>query len=168
MPLTPGQKIGSYEILSLLGARGMGEVYKARDTRLERTVAIKVLLAHTAERPEVRQRFEREARAVSALNHPHICTLHDVGREGGLDYLVMEFVQGENLADRLKRGALPPELTLRIAMEVADALDRAHQTGIIHRDLKPGNIMLTKDGAKVLDFGLAKFGREGARVALDG
>jgi len=146
----------------------MGEVYKARDTRLDRTIAIKVLPSHTAEQPEVRQRFEREARAVSALNHPHICTLHDVGQEGALDYLVMEYLEGETLAERLKRGPLPLDQTLRIGTEVADALDRAHRTGIVHRDLKPGNIMLTKDGAKVLDFGLAKMRAHSAGSMVSG
>jgi serine/threonine protein kinase len=143
----------------------MGEVYKARDTRLDRTIAIKVLPPHTAERPEVRQRFEREARAVSALNHPHICTLYDIGQEGGRDYLVMEYLDGETLADRLRRGALPLNETLRTAREIADAVDRAHRTGIVHRDLKPSNIMLTKDGAKVLDFGLAKMRAQSAGAA---
>ncbi len=140
----------------------MGEVYKARDTRLERTVAIKVLRAQSSERPDLRQRFEREARAISALNHPHICTLHDIGQECAIDYLVMECLEGETLADRLNRGALPVDHIVRISTEVAGALDRAHHQGIIHCDLKPGNIMLTKDGAKVLDFGLARF----ARVSL--
>src|SRR5437773_4325515 len=121
MTLSSGTRLGPYAIVSPLGVGGMGEVYKARDTRLDRTVAIKVLPAHTAENPEVRQRFEREARAVSALNHPHICTLYDVGREGAVDYLVMEFIEGESLAARLKRGPLPLEPTLRAAMEVADA-----------------------------------------------
>jgi Tol biopolymer transport system component/tRNA A-37 threonylcarbamoyl transferase component Bud32 len=146
----------------------MGVVYKARDTRLDRTVAIKVLPPQTSDRTEVRQRFEREARAVSALNHPHICTLYDVGHEGAVDYLVMEFVEGETLADRLKRGALSLDQALRTATEIADALDRAHRTGIVHRDLKPGNIMLTKDGAKVLDFGLAKMHALSAGTAVSG
>jgi len=165
MALSAGDRLGPYEIIAAIGAGGMGEVYRARDTRLDRTVAVKVLPAHTADRPDVRQRFEREARAVSALNHPHICTLHDVGQQAGTDYLVMEFLEGETLADRLAKGALPMELALRLATQVADALDRAHRTGITHRDLKPGNIMLTKDGAKVLDFGLAKM-RERAPGAL--
>jgi serine/threonine protein kinase len=156
MPLAAGTRLGPYEIVAPIGAGGMGEVYRARDTRLDRTVAVKVLPAHTADRPEVRQCFEREARAVSALNHPHICTLHDIGRQDDTDYLVMEFLEGETLAARLHKGPLPLDQTLRIAIQVADALDRAHRTGITHRDLKPANIMLTKDGAKVLDFGLAK------------
>jgi Tol biopolymer transport system component/tRNA A-37 threonylcarbamoyl transferase component Bud32 len=146
----------------------MGEVYKARDTRLARIVAIKVLPAQTADRPEARQRFEREAQAVSALHHPHICTLYDVGQDGGLDFLVMEYLDGDTLASRLKRGALPLDQTLRIATEVADAVDRAHRTGIVHRDLKPGNIMLTKDGSKVLDFGLAKMRPQSTGAAMSG
>src|SRR5262249_6317726 len=162
MTLSAGTRLGPYEILSSLGAGGMGEVYKARDTRLDRTIAIKGLLPHSAERPDVRQRFEREARAVSALNHPHICTLYDIGQQGGRDYLVMEYLDGETLAERLRRGALPLNETLRTAIEVADAVDRAHRTGIIHRDLKPGNVMLTKNGAKVLDFGLAKMHAQSA------
>jgi Tol biopolymer transport system component/predicted Ser/Thr protein kinase len=168
MSLAAGRRLGPYEIVALLGVGGMGEVYKARDTRLDRTVAIKVLPPHTAERPDFRQRFEREARAVSALNHPHICTLYDIGQEAGRDYLVMEYLDGQTLADRLRRGALPLNETLRTAREVADALDRAHRTGIVHRDLKPGNIMLTKDGAKVLDFGLAKMRTPGAGMAASG
>jgi hypothetical protein len=156
MPLAPGSRLGPYEVLAPLGAGGMGEVYRARDTRLDRAVAIKVLPPHLTEQPEARARFEREARAVSALNHPHICTLYDIGRDGGVDFLVMEHLEGETLAHRLERGALPPEETLRLAVQIADALDRAHRRGIIHRDLKPANIMLTKGGAKLLDFGLAK------------
>ena len=135
----------------------MGEVYKAKDTRLDRTVAIKVLPSHLSGSPELRERFEREARAVSSLNHPHICTLHDIGREGKTDFLVMEHIEGESLADRLKKGALPFEEALTYASQIADALDKAHRTGVVHRDLKPGNIMITKTGAKLLDFGLAKF-----------
>jgi serine/threonine-protein kinase len=134
----------------------MGEVYRAKDTRLDRTVAIKVLPSHLADTPEARQRFEQEARAVSALNHPNICTLHDVGSQDGTEFLVMEFLEGETLAMRLEKGALPLEQALKIGIEVADALDKAHRAGIIHRDLKPGNIMLTKTGGKLLDFGLAK------------
>ena len=156
MSLSTGTRLGPYEITTPLGAGGMGEVYRARDTRLDRIVAIKILPAETAARPDVRQRFEREARAVSSLNHPHICTLHDIGQQDGIDYLVMEYLEGETLAERLKKGPLPLKQALRIATEVAGALERAHRSGITHRDLKPGNIMLTKDGAKVLDFGLAK------------
>jgi len=154
--LSPGTRLGAYEILDLLGAGGMGEVYRARDTRLDRTVAIKVLPGEMALSEEVRQRFEREARVISSLNHPHICTLFDVGHQDGVEYLVMEHLEGETLADRLSRGPMPiPEL-LKTGVEIADALDRAHRQGLVHRDLKPGNIMLTKSGAKLLDFGLAR------------
>ena len=156
MPLSAGVRLGPYEITSPLGAGGMGEVYRARDTRLDRTVAIKVLPAHLATSPERRQRFEREAKAISALTHPHICVLHDVGQHDGIDYLVMEYLEGETLADRLRKGALPLEQVLRYGIEIAGALDVAHRHGIVHRDLKPGNVMLTKSGAKLLDFGLAK------------
>ena len=158
MALSPGTRLGPYQITDPLGAGGMGEVYRARDTRLGRDVAIKVLPPHLTSDPERRSRFEREARTASALNHPHICTLHDVGREGDTDYLVMELVDGETLADRLARGALPPAETLRIGAQVADALDRAHRAGIVHRDLKPANVMLTRTGAKLMDFGLARPG----------
>ena len=151
MPLAAGQRLGSYEILSIIGVGGMGEVYKARDTRLERIVAIKALPDHVASDPDLRQRFEREAKAISSLSHPHICTLHDVGSEGGIEYLVMEYLEGESLAQRLTRGALPLPQVLRYAMEIAEALDRAHRQGVTHRDLKPGNVMLTKSGAKLLD-----------------
>jgi serine/threonine protein kinase len=154
--LTPGTKLGPYEILSPLGAGGMGEVYRARDTRLGRDVAVKVLPQHLSANSEVRARFEREAKTVSSLNHPNICTLHDIGREGDVDYLVMELVDGETLATRIARGALPPAEVLRIGAQVADALDRAHRAGVVHRDLKPGNIMLTKGGVKLMDFGLAR------------
>jgi Tol biopolymer transport system component len=156
MPLTPGTKLGPYEILASIGAGGMGEVYRARDTRLGRDVAIKVLPQHLSANPEVRARFEREAKTVSSLNHPHICTLFDVGREGDTDYLVMELIEGETLAARLTKGPLSVTETLRIGSQVADALDRAHRAGVVHRDLKPGNIMLTKGGAKLMDFGLAR------------
>ena len=156
MSLASGTRLGPYEIIAPLGAGGMGEVYRARDTRLDRTVAIKVLPQHLAHTSEARQRFEREARAVSALNHPHICTLHDVGSQDGTDYLIMEYLEGETLSARLEKGPLPLDMVLRYGVEIADALDKAHRLGIIHRDLKPGNIMLTKLGAKLLDFGLAK------------
>jgi serine/threonine protein kinase/Tol biopolymer transport system component len=156
MTLAAGSRLGPYQILSPLGAGGMGEVYKARDTRLERTVAVKVLSSQMADSPESRQRFEREAKTISQLSHPHICALYDVGREGETDYLVMEYLEGETLTDRLGKGALPLEQTLRYGVEVAEALDKAHRQGIVHRDLKPGNVMLTKSGVKLLDFGLAK------------
>ena len=154
--MTPGTKLGPYEILGPLGAGGMGEVYRARDTRLDRTVAVKVLPGHLSENPNLRQRFEREARAVSSLNHPHICTLHDIGSQDGIDFLVMEYLEGETLAERLRRGPMPIEELLRVGIQIADGLDRAHRQGVVHRDLKPGNVMLTKGGAKLLDFGLAK------------
>jgi eukaryotic-like serine/threonine-protein kinase len=160
MTLASGSKLGPYEIAAPLGAGGMGEVYRARDTRLNRTVAIKVLPVHLADRPELRERLEREARAVASLNHPHICTLYDIGREGGTDYLVMEYLEGETLAARLAKGPLPVEQVLQYAIEIADALDKAHRKGVTHRDLKPGNIMLTKSGTKLLDFGLAKLQQE--------
>jgi len=156
MALTSGTKLGPYEIQSPLGAGGMGEVYRALDTRLDRIVAIKVLASHLSSDPELKTRFEREARAISALQHPHICTLYDVGHQDGVDYLVMEFLEGETLQRRLLRGALPLKEALEYGIEIAEALDRAHRAGIVHRDLKPGNIMLTKSGAKLLDFGLAK------------
>ncbi len=156
MALSPGTRLGPYEILATAGSGGMGEVYRARDTRLDRIVAVKVLPALFSEDPVRRQRFEREARAISTLSHPHICALYDVGREGGIDFLVMEYLEGVTLADRLAKGALPPDQVLRHAIEIAGALDAAHREGVVHRDLKPGNIMLAKSGAKVLDFGLAK------------
>src|SRR5271156_345666 len=156
MPLAPGSKLGPYEIGAHLGAGGMGEVYRARDTRLERTVAIKILPAQFSADPVRKQRFEREAKTISSLNHPHICTLHDVGSQDGVDYLVMECAEGEALAKRLEKGPLPLDQVLRMGMQIADALDKAHRSGIVHRDLKPGNIMLTPTGAKLLDFGLAK------------
>ena len=151
-----GKRLGPYEILSPIGAGGMGEVYKAKDTRLERTVAIKVLPSHMSSSEEVRQRFEREAKTISQLSHPHICALYDVGNQDGVEYLVMELLEGETLADRISRGPLPAEQVLRYGIEMADALDKAHRQGIVHRDLKPGNVMLTKSGVKLLDFGLAK------------
>jgi serine/threonine protein kinase/Tol biopolymer transport system component len=155
--LPTGTRLGPYVVQALLGAGGMGEVYRARDTRLDRTVAVKVLPRGVSSDSARRQRFEREARAISALNHPHICTLYDVGSQDGTDYLVMEYLEGETLAARLSRGRLPLELALRYATEVSDALDAAHRRGIVHRDLKPGNIFLTTHGeSKALDFGLAK------------
>src|ERR1700680_1848982 len=156
MALAPGTRLGPYEIAAPLGAGGMGEVYRARDTRLERTVAIKILSSHLSDDATLRQRFEREAKAISSLNHPHICVLHDVGHQGDTDFLVMEYLEGETLAARLEKGPRPLDQVLRYAIEIADALDRAHRQGVVHRDLKPGNIMLTKSGAKLLDFGLAK------------
>jgi eukaryotic-like serine/threonine-protein kinase len=156
MALTSGIKLGPYEIQSPLGAGGMGEVYRARDTRLDRTVAIKVLPASLSSDPALRERLEREARAISKLSHPNICTLHDIGHQDGTDFLVMEYVEGETLEQRLARGPVPTEQTLRYAAQIADALAKAHRQGVVHRDLKPGNVMLTKSGAKLLDFGLAK------------
>jgi Tol biopolymer transport system component len=156
MPLASGSKLGPYEIVGPLGAGGMGEVYRARDTRLERTVAIKILPAQFSADPVRKQRFEREAKTISSLNHPNICTLHDIGSQDGVDYLVMECVEGETLAKRLEKGPLPLEQVLKIGAQIADGLDKAHRSGVVHRDLKPGNIMLTASGAKLLDFGLAK------------
>jgi len=156
MTLPMGSKLGPYEIGAPLGAGGMGEVYRARDTRLDRTVALKILPAQFSADPIRKQRFEREAKTISSLNHPHICVLHDVGSQDGVDYLVMECVEGETLAKRLEKGALPLEQVLKFGAQVADALDKAHRSGVVHRDLKPSNIMLTKSGVKLLDFGLAK------------
>ena len=156
MTLAAGSRLGPYEIVASLGAGGMGEVYRARDSRLGRDVAVKVLPPHLSSSAESRQRFEREARTISQLSHPHICALYDVGREGDTEYLVMELLEGETLADRLARGPLPLDHALRCGIEIADALDKAHRRGIVHRDLKPGNVMLSKSGVKLLDFGLAK------------
>ena len=156
MALTSGTKLGPYEIQSPLGAGGMGEVYRARDTRLDRTVAIKVLASHLSSSPELKQRMEREARAVSSLNHSHICHLYDIGSQDGADYLVMEYLEGETLAERLRKGPLPLPEIYKIGIAVAEALAFAHHNGIVHRDLKPGNIMLTPGGTKLMDFGLAK------------
>src|SRR5438034_6388959 len=156
MRLPSGSRLGPYEIVAPLGAGGMGEVYRAKDTRLDRTVAIKIISTMIGDRPETRQRFEREARTISSLSHPHICPLFDVGQQDGVEYLVMEFLEGETLAARVAKGALPIDQVLRYAIEIASALDAAHRQGIVHRDLKPGNVMLTKAGAKLLDFGLAK------------
>ena len=164
--LAAGARLGPYEIQTALGAGGMGEVYKARDTRLDRIVAIKILSSQFAGDPQFRERFDREARAISALDHPHICALYDVGEHDGTAYLVMQYLEGETLAQRLASGsglsasgkALPLNEALTIAIQIADALDKAHRAGIVHRDLKPGNVMLTKAGARLLDFGLAKHG----------
>ena len=151
-----GKTISHYKVLEKIGQGGMGEVYLAEDSRLDRKVALKILPQHLSERAELRERFEREARAVSSLNHPHICTLYDIGEQDGIHYLVMEHLVGETLAARLEKGALPLEQTLEYAIQIADALDKAHRQGVVHRDLKPGNIMLVKSGAKLLDFGLTK------------
>ncbi len=148
--------LGPYEIQSPLGSGGMGEVYRARDIRLDRFVAIKILTEHLSENREAKLRFDREARAISSLNHPNICTLHDVGHQNGTDYLVMEYLEGETLASRLKKGPLPIDLVLKYGIEICKGLEKAHKSGVIHRDLKPGNIMLTKSGTKLMDFGLAK------------
>lgn len=170
MAIRAGAHLGPYEITGVLGAGGMGEVYKARDTRLNRTVAIKVLPSRVATDPQSRERFEREARAIAALPHPHICTVHDVGRHESVDYFVMEYLDGETLAERLShlKGPLPLEQVMKIGIAIADALDKAHRAGVVHRDLKPANVMLTKGGPKLLDFGLAKLrgptGRSACRV----
>jgi len=154
--LDAGTRLGPYEIVAAIGAGGMGEVYRARDTRLDRTVAVKVLPSHLSASPEVRQRFEREAKTISSLSHPHICALYDVGNQDGVEFLVMEYLEGETLSERLAKGPLAFDQVLRYGLEIADALDKAHRQGIVHRDLKPGNVMLTKSGVKLLDFGLAK------------
>ncbi|MDF1543566.1 MAG: protein kinase [bacterium] len=164
MPLTPGAKLGPYEIIEQAGAGGMGEVFKAKDTRLDRTVAIKVLPPTFAANPDLKQRFEREAKTISSLNHPNICTLHDIGNEEGHNYLVMEYIEGETLSERVKRGPMPLNEMLQIAGQIADALDKAHGQGLVHRDLKPANVMLTSTGAKLLDFGLAKVQISDGRV----
>ncbi|HEY7575224.1 MAG TPA: protein kinase, partial [Thermoanaerobaculia bacterium] len=168
MTLAAGSRLGPYEIQSPLGAGGMGEVYKARDTRLGRSVAIKVLPAQLSQNAELRERFEREAKTISSLSHAHICALYDVGHQDGTDYLVMELLEGETLSARLAKGALPTEQVLRYGVEIADALDKAHRQGIVHRDLKPGNVMITKSGVKLLDFGLAKWQGKAAPGVLSG
>ena len=165
MALTSGTKLGPYEILSPIGAGGMGEVYRARDTRLGRDVAIKVLPNHLSSNADLKQRFEREARAISSLNHPRICTLHDVGHQEGVDFLVMEYLEGESLDDRMKKGPLALKESLSIGIAVCEALEAAQRAGIVHRDLKPGNIMLTRNGAKLMDFGLAKAALSGLAAA---
>src|SRR5579863_4585141 len=168
MTLERGAKLGPYEIVNRIGAGGMGEVYRARDTRLDRTVAIKVLPREFSADPERRKRFEQEARSISNLNHPHICVLYDVGHSDQIDYLVLEYLEGETLDQRLEKGALPLQQVLRYGIEIADALDKAHRQGVVHRDLKPGNIMLTKSGAKLLDFGLAKALPQPAGLQISG
>jgi len=154
--IASGTKLGPYEIVAPLGAGGMGEVYRARDTRLDRTVAIKILPAHLSQDAEAKERFDREARAISSLSHPNICHLYDVGQQGGASYLVMEYLDGETLADRLRKGPLPLQQVLKTGAEICEGLEKAHRNGVVHRDLKPSNIMLTKTGAKLMDFGLAK------------
>ena len=156
MTLAPGTRLGPYEILAAIGAGGMGEVYRAKDTRLDRTVAIKVLPAHVSQDPERKARFEREAKTIASLDHPHICVLHDVGHQDGIDYLVMEYLEGETLVERLAKGPLPVDQVVRYGAEIANALARAHRAHVVHRDLKPANILLTRTGAKLLDFGLAR------------
>jgi eukaryotic-like serine/threonine-protein kinase len=156
MQLTPSARLGPFEIVAHVGAGGMGEVYRARDTRLDRQVAIKVLSSAISGSVAMRERFDREARAVSQLAHPHICTLFDIGHDNGTDYLVMEYLEGETLAEKIERGPLPLEEVLEYGTQIAEALDKAHRQGITHRDLKPANVMLTRAGAKLLDFGLAK------------
>ena len=167
MSLASGTRLGPYEVLGLIGAGGMGEVYKARDTRLDRTVAIKVLPPELSTDAKRRARFEREAKTIAGLSHPHICTLHDVGEHRGSTYLVMEHLEGETLADRLRRGPLPVAQALEFGAQIADALDAAHKHGVIHRDLKPGNVMLTANGARLLDFGLAKLHGPEAQAPMD-
>jgi serine/threonine protein kinase len=156
MSVASGTRLGPYEIMCALGAGGMGEVYKARDTRLDREVAIKVVASGLTASPEARSRFEREARAISRLKHPHVCPLYDVGHEQDVDYIVMELLEGETLAERLRKGPLPVSEALTTGVQIADALDAAHRLGIVHRDLKPGNVMLTATGARLMDFGLAR------------
>ena len=156
MPLRSGTTLGPYEIVSPIGAGGMGEVYKARDSRLDRTVAIKVLLEHVAADPNLKQRFEREAKTISSLNHPHICTLHDIGSQNGVDFLVMEYLEGETLRDRLARGPLTVTEAIPLALTLVTTLQVLHEQDVVHRDLKPANLFLTAHGLKLLDFGLAR------------
>jgi serine/threonine protein kinase len=162
--LSTGTKLGPYEITGTAGKGGMGEVYRARDTRLDRTVAIKVLPAELSADSQRRQRFETEARVISKVSHPHICNLLDVGQLDGVDYLVMEYLEGETLQERIDKGAIPLDLVLRYGSEIAEALSAAHRQGIVHRDLKPGNIMLTKSGSKLLDFGLARLTKDTSTI----
>ena len=164
MDLSAGTRLGAYEIVAALGAGGMGEVYRARDTRLDRSVAIKILPSHLSCNSEVKSRFEREAKTLSSVTHPHICHLYDVGSQAGVEFLVMELLEGETLASRLQKGPLPLQDLLKIGVQIADALAKAHRLGITHRDLKPANIMLTKSGAKLMDFGLAKPSTVGAVI----
>ena len=168
MALPPGTRLGAYEVTAQIGSGGMGEVYKGRDTRLDRTVAIKILASDIADDASLRARFEREARAVAALDHPHICGIYDVGEANGTHFLVMPYLDGQTLAARLEKGALPLDQALKIATEIADALDKAHRQGIVHRDLKPANIMLTKAGSKLLDFGLAKLKTPTGPISMSG
>jgi serine/threonine protein kinase len=165
MALTAGTRLGPYEVEVPLGAGGRGEVYRARDTRLERVVAIKVLAPRLAMDAQFRARFEDEARAISALEHPHICALYDVGEEHGTAFIVMQYLEGETLATRLGKGPLTLASALRVGIDIAEALVKAHRAGFVHRDLKPGNIMLTKSRAKLLDFGLAKAASSATLVA---
>src|SRR5262245_17831023 len=165
MALTPGTRLGAYEVIAAIGAGGMGEVYKARDTRLDRTVAVKVLPAALADDLDARARFEREARAVAALDHPHICAIYDIGRAAGMDFIVMQYLAGETLASRLQKGPVPMGQAIRYAVEIADALDKAHRQSVVHRDLKPANVMLTKTGARLLDFGLARLQPAAGEIA---
>jgi serine/threonine protein kinase len=167
VPFDLPTRLGNYELLSLLGTGGMGEVYRARDVRLPRFVAIKVLGADLNANPELRSRFEVEARAISSLNHPNICTLHDIGRTEGVDYLVMEFLEGDTLERRLRQAPLSVEQSVLYGIQIADALDQAHRRGIVHRDLKPGNFMLTGSRVKVMDFGLAKVAEQPAAFAVN-
>jgi hypothetical protein len=168
MAILPGRRLGPYEILSAIGAGGMGEVYKARDPRLDRIVAIKVLPTHLADRSELRERFEREAKTIASLNHPHICTLFDIGQQDGIDYLVMEYLEGETLAQRLLKGALPLEQVLQYAIEISDALDRAHRKGVTHRDLtRQHHAHQVRDEVAGLWFGEVEAGgRSGQRAAF--
>lgn len=166
MTLTAGTKLGPFEILMPCGSGGMGEVYKAKDSRLNRFVAIKVLPEHVSKNPELKARFEREAQTLASLSHPHICPVFDVGEQDGIDYIVMEYLEGQTVAQRLQKGALPLDEAMKISVQITDALDKAHRQGVIHRDCKPANIMLTKQGSKLLDFGLAKLKQDAEPSSL--